>query len=374
MAATNTLWTEIPLGELVEFHDSKRIPLHSLDRAKRSGTFPYYGASGIVDYLDDYIFDGEYLLVSEDGENLSTRNTPIAFIATGRFWVNNHAHILQGKRSYLNKYLLWFLNNANISPHITGAVQPKLSKTNLASIPVLLPKEEKAREAIVLVLSSLDDKIELLRKQSETLEQIVQAIFNEWFVKLATDSTLPDGWKMGTLGEEFQITMGQSPKGETFNENGDGMIFFQGRTDFQSRFPKTRLYTTTPVRVAEPSDVLVSVRAPVGDINVALEQCCIGRGLAAIRGNAKSYTLYKILSMQTEIRAFDAEGTVFGSVSKTDLANIPVAIPSPDAVARFEAVASPFDQKILNNSRQAGTLSRVRDLLLPRLMSGEIRV
>src|SRR5690606_5152419 len=139
------------------------------------------------------------------------------------------------------------------------------------------------------------------------------ALFKEWFVDFnflngkgkpykksggkmmeSELGEIPEGWRVGSLDEEFEITMGQSPPGESYNEKEEGMIFFQGRTDFQERFPKTRLYTTDPKRIAEKFDVLVSVRAPVGDINVAFERCCIGRGLAAVAGKYKSYALYKV--------------------------------------------------------------------------------
>lgn len=372
-------WKETTLGDLVargeyEIRNNLRMPLSGAEREKMHGEYPYYGAASAIDSINDYRFDGLHLLIAEDGTVTSDSKSPMLQLASGKFWVSNHSHVLRGKDERATRRLYYFLRGVDINPYITGAVQPKLSKENLFRVSFPYPSTEQEKQGVVDVLSSLDDKIELLRRQNETLEQIAQAIFNEWFVKPTADGALPDGWRMGTLGEEFQITMGQSPKGETFNESGDGILFFQGRTDFQTRFPKVRLYTTEPVRIAEPMDVLVSVRAPVGDINVALERCCIGRGLAAIRNSAKSYMLYKIRSMQSEIRAFDAEGTVFGSVSKTDLANIPVAIPPAALVVEFEKIASPIDQKILNGSRQIDTLAAVRDALLPRLMGGEIRV
>jgi len=98
-------WQEFKIEDFAEIQNQKRIPLSSMERSKRQGVFPYYGASGIVDYINDYIFDGEYVLVSEDGENLRTRKTPIAFKAIGQFWVNNHAHILKCKKGYLSALL-----------------------------------------------------------------------------------------------------------------------------------------------------------------------------------------------------------------------------------------------------------------------------
>jgi type I restriction enzyme S subunit len=174
-------WKSRPLTELVEFLNYKRVPLSTMQRQNRKGEYPYYGASGIVDYLDDYIFDGEYLLISEDGENLRTRKTPIAFKAKGKFWVNNHAHILAEKEEGILDYLEYYFSILNISPCITGAVQPKLNKKNLESIEVLIP-EKVERLQINDILNSLTNKIELNHQINQTLETMAQAIFKSWFV------------------------------------------------------------------------------------------------------------------------------------------------------------------------------------------------
>jgi len=259
-------------------------------------------------------------------------------------------------------------------------VQTDLLVNELFPIPPL-----HEQRAIAGVLGSLDDKIELLRSQNQTLEQIAQAIFKEWFVNFNFPGAegkmieselgeIPQGWRVGRLGDEFKIIMGQSPLGESYNEIGEGTIFFQGRTDFTERFPRTRLYTTEPKRIAEKFDVLVSVRAPVGDINMAYSRCCIGRGLAAIRGQFKSYALYKIKSLQKKLSKFESEGTIFGSINKDDFANIKVTIPSQIATESFDTLICSYDRKIFNNYSQIQILSTLRYALLPKLMKGEVRV
>src|SRR4030067_1301253 len=133
-------WQEFPLLDLAEIHDQTRVPLSKMEREKRQGSFPYYGASGVIDHVEGYLFDEEYVLVSEDGENLKSRQTPIAFVATGKFWVNNHAHILKGKKRFYNKLLVYYFMNLDLHPYLTGAVQPKLSQSSLLSIPIFLPE------------------------------------------------------------------------------------------------------------------------------------------------------------------------------------------------------------------------------------------
>ncbi len=143
----------VALGELAENLDSKRKPITSSQR--KPGKIPYYGASGIVDYVEDYIFDGDYLLVSEDGANLLARSTPIAFSISGKNWVNNHAHILKFETKYERLFVEYYLNSIDLAPYITGAAQPKLNKKNLNSIKIPNPALEE-KERIVKLLDQLD--------------------------------------------------------------------------------------------------------------------------------------------------------------------------------------------------------------------------
>ena len=191
-----------------------------------------------------------------------------------------------------------------------GATRNALTKKMLENLDVKVPPKN-VQNVIISVLSSLDDKIELNRRINENLEQQAQALFKSWFVDFEpfkdgkfVDSELgmiPEGWRVGVLADIANITMGQSPKGTSYNEIGDGISFYQGRAEFGNRFPSVRLFTTEPSRYAEPYSVLLSVRAPVGDINIAVERCCIGRGLASILSKNKhqSFVLYTICLLYT---------------------------------------------------------------------------
>ena len=240
---------------------------------------------------------------------------------------------------------------------------------------------------------------------NNTLECIAQALFKSWFVDFDpviaksesrkpeglddataamfpssfTESALgliPEGWEASSIGSSFKLTMGQSPPGETYNEDGKGVPLFQGRTDFGFRFPIERIYCTAPTRFAERNDTLVSVRAPVGDVNLAWEKCCIGRGIASLRHNtgAISFTYYTAKQLQTQFRSFNAEGTIFGSINKTDFNKISCVEPKKNVIMLFETIIGAIDCKIRNNEEQIQTLSQIRDALLPRLISGKLRV
>ena len=231
------------------------------------------------------------------------------------------------------------------------------------------------QQKIVSILSSLDDKIELNNKINENLEQQAQALFKSWFVDFEPfGGKMPDGWKVGKLSEIAEITMGQSPDGKTYNEDGTGTVFYQGRAEFGTRFPTRRLFTTEPKRMAKKFDTLMSVRAPVGDTNIANEDCCIGRGLAAIHStdNHQSFVHYTILSLRTQLDIFNGEGTVFGCINRDALNNMEVVIPSNNDLDKFEQIVASMDADIFNRSEENSRLENIRDSLLPELMNGKI--
>ena len=267
-----------------------------------------------------------------------------------------------------------------------GSAVPSMTVNILNDIQISYPKNIEDQRRIVSILSSLDRKIELNNKINADLEEMAQAIFKNWFVDFEpfkdgkfVDSELgmiPEGWKVGTLEDIAEITMGQSPAGNGLNENGEGMIFYQGSSDFGFRFPSIRVFTTEPKRLAVANSVLFSVRAPVGDINVAKEECCIGRGVASIKSKYghDSYLFYAMKSLHKLFDSFDGEGTVFGSINKKTLSAIQILLPSDGIVEQFNNVASSFDDRIRSLSDENSRLSTLRDTLLPRLMSGELEV
>jgi type I restriction enzyme S subunit len=187
---------------------------------------------------------------------------------------------------------------------------------------------------------------------------------------------IPKGWEVGCVDDEFDLTMGQSPPGHTYNEIGDGVPFYQGRTDFGFRFPTRRVYCTAPTRLAKKGDTLISVRAPVGDINMAAEDCAIGRGVAAARHKtgSRSYS-YQFMRAQADVfDRFEAEGTVFGAIGKKDFHAIACVVPPRGLVEEFERRVAPLDDRIEVTDQDSRTLAALRDALLPKLISGELRV
>ena len=288
----------------------------------------------------------------------------------------------------INKHFLGYLVKGKdfqgkLSSIVVGSAIPTLSQKNLANLTIAIPPT-RVQEKIANILSSLDSKIELNNRINHNLEEQAQALYKSWFVDFEpfkdgkfVESELgmiPEGWRVGTLSEVSSITMGQSPSGTSFNEAGNGIAFYQGRTEFGFRFPTTRLFTTEPARFAEQFSILLSVRAPVGDINIAKEKCCIGRGLASIHGKYQSFVFYTVESLKPVMNRFNGEGTVFGSINRKELEGLKIVVPPLTIQKEFNSITNIFDREIYNKSIESVTLCHLRDTLLPKLMSGELKI
>ncbi len=253
------------------------------------------------------------------------------------------------------------------------------------------------QKSIAKVLSDLDAKIEVNHRINDELESLAKTIYDYWFVQFdfpdgegkpykssggkmvyneEVKREIPEGWEVKKLSDIANITMGQSPSGTSYNETGEGMIFFQGSTDFGWRFPENRVYTTEPSRFAKEDDILLSVRAPVGTMNIAMNDCCIGRGLSALnsKDNFSSFLIYQMNYFKKKFDYLNSVGTTFGSLTKDELFNLELVYPEHSVLIRFEEIVSKLDAKIKINTKQNRELSALRDWLLPKLMNGQVGV
>ena len=271
-------------------------------------------------------------------------------------------------------FLYYVLANNSFFDYATatskGTKMPRGDKTAIMQYEV--PAFDIAtQQRIGSLLKGIDTRIVTNKKINDNLQQQAKLLYEEMFLNN------PDADMVsGTLSDIATITMGQSPSGSSYNEESVGEVFYQGRAEFGFRFPTRRLFTTEPKRMAEPGDVLLSVRAPVGDLNVAYEKCCIGRGLGAIHSKTgdSSFMLYTMFALKPQLDVFNGEGTVFGSINRDGLSNLPVNIPSAEEIAKFEATVRLMDNLIRTNYEEICRLQSIRDSLLPKLMSGEIDV
>ena len=345
----------------------------------------------------------------ENGDTLFARITPclengkicqVQNLENGIGFGSTEFLVFRGKKGVSDSNFVHYLS---LSDEVRGFAEQNMVGTSgrqrvswqvFENLVLTLP-DLPTQTAIAEILSSIDDKIELNNKINQELENLAQTLFKQWFIDFEFPNEngepykssggemveselgeIPEGWSFGTLKDEFNLNMGQSPKGDTYNETGDGMIFFQGRSDFGFRYPSVRMFTKDPKKVAKKFETLISVRAPVGDINMVEYDCCIGRGLGSISHSRKlfSYTYYKILSIQEELKSYDNEGTVFGSINKETLGNIKTIIPPLTISCGFDDLVKGKDQLIYNLTNQNQQLTNLRDTLLPKLISGELEV
>jgi type I restriction enzyme S subunit len=320
-------------------------------------------------------------------------------------WISNNAMAVYFKDGLGDNYFLYqYFLQSDFDDVITGSAQPQITVSNLSRKRLVLPEPE-TQSAIARIMRILEAKIKANIEISLTLEDIAQAIFKSWFIdfdpvkaKLAgekpvgmddataalfpdsmEDSELgkvPSGWTVRDFGDVNNLLMGQSPPGDTYNTDGVGVPFYQGRTDFGMRFPKQRVFCTAGTRFASAGDVLVSVRAPVGDLNQAIEDCVIGRGVASVlhKSGSQAYTYALLSSLKPKLAYFNGEGTVFGAINRSDFNSLKVMEPSPKLIERFDSLAAPLNDQIRNLFVQTESLTRLRDSLLPRLISGELQI
>lgn len=403
-------WPLKPIRELADSYDHIRRPVKEADR--RCGPFPYYGASGIVDHVDAFLFDGEYLLVAEDGENLRTLQTPIAFMAKGQFWVNNHAHVLRANAANDTRFLMYSLRATDISGYLSGSTMPKLTKGSLERVPVPAPTLAEQR-AIAHILGTLDDKIELNRRMNETLEAMARALFKSWFVdfdpvRAKAAGKQPAGMDAATAAlfpsEFVDSEIGMLPKGwraarlgETYTWSRDGIDPADSPTALFEHFslPAFDAGRSPTIDLGATIKSLKFLVAPdsvlVSKLNPAISRVWLP--FPSGRGTAISSTEFLVAVANTnvprswlcgvflsepirEAMISQASGTSNSHqrVRPDDIDAIPVALGDSKLLSRYDAIAKPLHDKSNGLRCESGRLAQIRDALLPRLLSGELRI
>ena len=324
-----TNWQTKKLGEICDVLDSKRKPVTQRDRV--SGEYPYYGATGIQDYVNDYIFDEKLILIGEDGAKWgSGENT--AFIADGKYWVNNHAHVIRPHRdTVLDNWVVYFLNVNDLSKYITGLTVQKLNQAKMREIEIPLPELGEQKR----IVKKLDDVFEKVTKAKENAEKNLKNS-NELFESYLQSVFANPGkdWEKKKLGEVSIIVMGQSPKGDTYNTKSVGLPLINGPVEFgKGQLSETHItkYTDKPTKVCKKGALILCVRgSTTGKTNIAGQNSCLGRGVASItaKNNVIDQNLLNIYiaSMRNTIFKLGT-GSTFPNVSSDILSSIKIAFP-----------------------------------------------
>ena len=368
-------WKAKPLGSCIEVFDSCRRPVTKKDRVL--GPYPYYGASGIVDYVDSYIFEGLHVLVAEDGENLRSRKLPIAYLADGRFWVNNHAHVLRANDENDTRFLSYMIESLDLSGFITGSTQPKLSQAALLSIPLRLPKLAEQRR-IAGVLGALDDKIDLLNHQ-RTLCRKLGLAYTE---RLTRDSA--------NVPLEYytrSISRGVTPKYYKNEEETPIHVLNQrcvrdGWVSLNSArlmLPRRR---EKKAAMAEFGDLLVNStgQGTLGRVGRWSHQAPIYADSHMTIVKADPQRMYPILlpylvfPLQSEIEQMAEGSTGQTELSPSNLGSLKVPLIRFEEQGTVAAQLLALEEMAHHCSIETRILTELRDTLLPELMSGRMRV
>lgn len=370
----------------------------------RQNSFDFSNLDFITKEKDNLLRNGK---LQRDDIVLTTRGTVgnVALysqeVPFSNIRINSGMVIIRVNKNFWHPYFIYLFFQSHlfknqISRLISGSAQPQLpiSILETVNIPQLTLDEQKE---IIFNIKSIDQKIQINNQINQELEAMAKTLYDYWFVQFdfpdqngkpykssggkmvyhpELKREIPEGWGVEKLENIANITMGQSPKGTSYNEVGEGMLFFQGSTDFGWRFPVARQYTTEPSRIAEEDDILLSVRAPVGTLNIADTRCCIGRGLAAINSKvgANSYIFNVMQDFKKLFDKMNSVGTTFGSITKDDLYSLQLVYPPNELLMRFDQSVKSFDREIKNRSRQNQGLTQLRDWLLPMLMNGQVKV
>jgi type I restriction enzyme S subunit len=365
-------WHECTLGDVVKLQRGHDLP----ERMRVDGPVPIVSSSGIT---------GRHNAAKADPPGVVTgRYGTIGevFFVDEPYWPLNTALYVVDFKGNDARFTAYLLRNLLRNYKSEKAAVPGVDR-NVLHLLKVRTTERRQQERVVSILAAYDDLIENSRRRIELLEEAARILYREWFVNFRFPGHehvkiidgLPKGWERRTLINLAEVVMGQSPKSKFYNKIGDGLPFHQGVTDYGFRYVTHRTYSTAITRLGQAADILLSVRAPVGRINLTRDNIVVGRGLAAIRSRSghQSFLFY---ALKNHFFAEDIIGTgsIYAATNKTELEGQLLVSP-PDALLReFEEQSSQIDRQIENLTIQIEKLAKVRDLLLPRLMKGEIAV
>jgi type I restriction enzyme S subunit len=388
-------WQSANLGDVIELFDHKRVPLNSRERQARHGQYPYYGAQGIIDHIDGYIFEGRYILVAEDGENLNSKKLPLALFAKGKFWVNNHAHILRAKSDVADDtFLLACLNNADINPFVTGAAQPKLSQANLRLIEIPLPPLPTQRR-IASILFAYDELIENNQRRIRILEEMARSLYREWFVHFRypghesvplVDSPLrqiPQGWEVKAIQQFGKVITGKTPSKANADFYGADVPFVKTPDMHGNMFILSTGEKLSAAGAESQSNktipagsLCVSCIGTIGVVSITAEDCQTNQQINSVvlcNENYREFLFFHLQDSKQAMENLGSNGATMGNVNKSKFESMKVVAPPNALFERYHQLVAPMFTEIRTLAIQTANLRRTRDLLLPRLLSGQIQ-
>lgn len=389
------------LGDLIEIFNNKRVPLSAKQREGLEKIYPYYGAQGIVDYVDDYIFDGKYILIAEDGENLKSNNKSICTLATGKYWVNNHAHIIKGNDKTNTDFLYYKLNSINFAPYITGSAQPKLNKENLLNIELYIPSKEY-QDKISKFLTLLDKKIQINNQINQELEAMAKTLYDYWFVQFdfpdqngkpyrssggkmvynpELKREIPEGWGVAKLNEVVDLISGYPFSSNDYVISGKYKLYTIKNVQDGYTVDKVDNYLDfLPSNMSHEcqlrrGDLIMSLTGNVGRVGMVYEDdVLLNQRVLKLNPINKTHKSFIYSFFRSDVTKAHLEnmstGTSQKNLSPIDIGNMMIPFPSESLLSKFLDNLNMLENNLVENQQ----LTQLRDWLLPMLMNGQVKV
>lgn len=346
----------------------------------KDGKIPCLGSGGLMRFVDQILYSKTSVLIPRKGtiSNLFFIDEP--------FWtVDTLFYTKIDENKIIPKYLYFKLKTINLENMNVGSAVPSLTTAVLNQIEIVIPKDTEEQKSIAAILTAFDDKIELLQAQNKTLEETAQTIFTEWFGKYGVDDELPDGWRVGKLGDVTKTYGGTTPS-TTNPDFWDGYIYWTSPKDLSNSKGIFLLNTDKKITkeglkkissgLLPKRTLLLSSRAPIGYLALTNIELAINQGYIAIVPEQyfSNNFMYLWLTENMKLVENASNGSTFMEISKSSFRNIDCVIPNKEILEKFDNFINPTFEKVLSNLIQIQTLTKTRDELLPRLMSGEVRV
>lgn len=348
--------------EVTVNYDKKRVPLSSMQRISRKGQYRYFGAQGVIDYIDNYIFDGKYLLIAEDGENLKSKKENLARIVEGKFWVNNHAHVVQCNEKCRLEYLCFLINSLDLSGYITGSAQPKLSQGNLNAVELMLPSVE-IQDKILQILMPVEKKIRQNKMINNNLEQQVSVLYQSWFNDFyLSDGYCPENWSKKTLSDIAYVSSGKRPpiKKEAYSEKTPipivGAASVMGFTSEANHEDK----------------ILIIGRVGTHGVVQRFNSPCWASDNTLVI-TSPYYEFTNQILQRIDYSAMN-RGSTQPLITQGDINKVGVLVPDDETLAKFEDLAGALMAQRENNIVENNKLALIKAFLLPKLLSGEFDI
>jgi type I restriction enzyme, S subunit len=362
-------WETCTLGDAVDFLDIQRKPIRESERAKMRGIYPYYGASGIVDYVNNYLFDEELILLGEDGENILSRNSRLAFRVSGKIWVNNHAHVLRNKPSFDVNFLSEYLESIDYSLYNSGTAQPKLNQQVCRNIGVVQPPIEE-QHTIAQALSDVDALIASLDKLIAKQRQLKTAAMQQLLTGKMRLQRFGTKWETYKIGELFEITAGgdlvKSEYSEIMDDNYPYPIYANSIFDYG-------LYGYSSFREYEGDCITVTARGTLGAAYYRPTPfVAIGR-LIVLKPKNKLDSFFVSESINHRIE-FASESTGVPQLTAPQIAKYELDIPPLEEQRAIATVLSDMDTAIAALEQRQAKTQAVKQGMMQELLTGRTRL